>query len=453
MDTLKIVCGTDTINFDGTTGYHCLWGELDLGVSRVRESRMGNQPVYEDVLVTMKIWVEDQGGQTAQEKIQLLTDVLEECERWGRRETGSTVGYVEYASDTSTIGDPLRAQIMSLPDGWLDLPRSFDAVSHVTHIGNQSDPIVLKFVRRGLWLDVLNTSNAGPSTAVDNPGEMTITWGSAARHSSPVDLLVDGFSNLVGIDAAYLVLTRAAADVVIVEGETASGGASQADSAMLASGGSVRRVTAASTAYTALRMTVSGLSQGRKVAVFGALRNNSASRTWKIYAELQDSDTRVMGQSRVQVIDASSQEPRLHSFGLFIVPSRQLVDSLVVYVAADSASGSPTIDFDYFVLVMMDHPENRVLVINPSDDNVNAFTQFTIRQNQMIIPDMTIETDGLVIDYLDWRGDAALAFSGTTLTAVWLGPVGEKWVNWDGVSAANQLQITGTRTAGYLTPQ
>lgn len=453
MDTLKIVGGSDTVNFDGTTGYHCLWGELDLGVAQVSESRLGNQPVYTEVQVTMKCWVEDQGGQTAQEKLQLLADVLEECARWGRQETGSNGGYIEYMSNTSTIGEPLRAEIVAIPDNWLELPSSFDAVSRVTHIGDKSDPIVVRFVRRGLWLDIYNLSNAGPSTAVDNPGEMTVTWGSTARHSSPITIAVDGFASGVGIDAGYLVLVRAAADVVIVEAETASGGASQADSGNLASGGSVRRITAASTAYTALTIAVTGFNQGRKMAVLGAVRNNSADRTWKVYGELQDGNNRTMGQSRVQVIDTSSQNPRLLSLGIFIVPSRQEIANLVVYAAADSADGSPTIDFDYFVLVVMDHPENRILLLNPSGNNIDAFSQFTINVNLFTIPDVSIQTDGGVVDYLYWRGDAWTAFSGTTVTGVWMGPVGAKWVNWDGVSAVNQLQITGTRAVGYLTPQ
>lgn len=453
MDSLKIVCGSDTINFDGTAGYHVLWGQLDFGISQVSSDRRANTPVYDDTMVIMKIWIEDQGGTTAQVKLQTLTDVLEECARWGRRETGSDAGYISYESGTSTIGDPLRAEIVGLPSDWLDLPRSFDAVSHVTHIGDMSDPITIKFYRRGLWLDITNQSSAGPSTAVDNPGKMTITWGATTRHSSPIQLIVDNFDSVVGIDKGWLVLTRAAANVVIVEAETASGGASQADSANYASGGSVRRITASDTSYTALTMAVSGLSVGRKVAVLGVVRNNSTTNSWRVYGELQDSDNRVMGQGRVQTVDTSSQNPRLLSLGMFIIPSRQEVAQLVVRAAASIGISSPTIDFDYFVLVMMDHPENRVLVINPGGSNVNAFSLFTIKENLFVIPDVTIETDGLVIDYLDWNGDAWLSFSGTTLTGVWMGPVDTKWTNWDGVSANSQLQITGTRTAGYLTPQ
>ena len=125
METLKIICGSDTINFDGTAGYHVLWGKMDLGTARQATSRLGNQPVHTDVEVRMDIWIEDQGGVTAQVKLQTLTDVLEECVRWARRETGTAAGYIEYESTTSTIDDPFQAAIVHLPADWLQFFEAF----------------------------------------------------------------------------------------------------------------------------------------------------------------------------------------------------------------------------------------------------------------------------------------------------------------------------------------
>ena len=454
METLKIICGSDTINFDGTAGYHLLWGEMDLGTARQATSRLGNQPVHTDVGVRMAIWIEDQGGVTAQVKLQTLTDVLEECARWARRETGTTAGYIEYESTTSTIDDPLQAEIVDLPDDWLQLPSSYDAVSRVAHIGDMSDPILLKFIRRGLWLDVDNLVVAGPTTAANNPSKMTATFATSIRQSSPVDINISGINTTAGIYSAYLPISRAAADMVLLEAEGASGtGASTADAAGLASGGSVWRVTATGTAYVSFTRAVGTITAARKYTVLTTLRKNTAGRTWKTYVELLDADNVVLAQSRVQVIEGSSENPRLHSFGLFIVPFAAVVTTIKVYVACDSASGSPTLDFDVLVILALDHPENQVLLLNPAGTQLTSYAQLNIKHNSFTLPDpsLTLTTPGT--RHTNWRGDAWISNSSTTLTAIWLGPAGNKWVTVDTTPANKQLQMTVTRTDGYLTPQ
>lgn len=454
METLKIICGSDTINFDGTAGYHVLWGKMDLGTARQATSRLGNQPVHTDVEVRMDIWIEDQGGVTAQVKLQTLTDVLEECVRWARRETGTAAGYIEYESTTSTIDDPLQAEIVELPDDWLQLPSSYDAVSRVAHIGDMSDPIRLKFIRRGLWLDVDNLVVTSATAAANNPSKMTATFATSIRQSSPVNINISGINTTAGIYAAYLPISRAAADMVLLEAESASGtGASTADAAGLASGGSVWRVTAAGTTYVSFTRAVGTITAARKYTVLTTLRKNTSTRTWKTYVELLDADGLVLAQSRVQVIEGTDTNPRLHSFGLFVVPITAVVTTIKTYVACDSASGSPTLDFDVLVILALDHPENRVLLLNPGGTQLDGYAQLNIAHNSFYLPDpsFTLTTPGA--RHANWRGDAWITNSTTTLTAIWLGPTTDKWVTVDTTPANKQLQMTVTRTDGYLTPQ
>lgn len=454
METLKIICGSDTINFDGTAGYHLLWGKLDLGTARQAISRLGNQPVHTEAEVRMDIWIEDQGGVTAQVKLQTLTDVLEECVRWARRETGTVAGYIEYESTTSVIDDPLQAEIIDLPDDWLQLPSSYDAVSRVTHIGDMSDPIRLKFIRRGLWLDVDNLVVAGPTTAANNPSKMTATFATSIRQSSPVKLNISSLNATAGFYSAYLAISRAAADMVLLEAEGASGtGASTADAAGLASGGNVWRVTATGTTYVSFTRAIGTISNGRKFTVLTTLRKNTSTRTWKIYAELLDGDSRVLSQSRVQVIEGTDTNPRLHSFGLFITPYDVLVENVKFYVACDSASGSPTLDFDVLVVLALDHPENRVLLINPGGTQLTGFTDLDIDPNLFYLPDPVVRLNAVGNRHSAWRGDAWITNSTTTITAVWLGPTTNKWVTVNTTPTNEQLQMTATRTDGYLTPQ
>lgn len=448
MHTLKITDGTTTCNFDGTDGYHLLWGEWSPAVSQLRTDQRGNMSPYESVIDNMRLWIEGEVGDTAHDKLNRLTQLLHQAQRWWNCE-GPACVYVEFRIDNSSLGNTLRSEILGVPDRFMDLPGDFAHSGQMDRIGDKSNPITIQFRRSGLWLNWSQEQEIVSAAA--NPSKLTATFATDPEAASPVNLRITDIDPLAGIDAGFMIAVRAENDVYITELEGASGsGASQADSTALARGGSVRRLTGSTLADQTFGISsITTFNTTRKVAILAAIRNNNNARSWKVYVELQNSDGITIGRTRVKVIDGSYTNPQIVMLGLAICDYQQISQFNVV-AAIDSTTGSRTIDFDYLVLVNLDHAENRIIAYGERGTNRNGYEELKIYPKMLEAPDPVVQYG--TID-LPARGDRYLAYSGTGMTVMILGTYSTYWciVDASGPSRANLGAIVD-RYAGYLAP-
>lgn len=448
MHTLKITDGTTSCNFDGTDGFHLLWGEWGAGVSQLRTDRRGNQSPYEPVQERMALWVEDEVGDTAHQKLNRLIGLLNQAQRWWNGE-GPACVYVEFRIDNTSLANTLRSEILGIPDNFLDLPGDFPASGDVDHIGDKDNPITLKFIRSGLWIDWSQEQEIVAGAA--NPSKLTATFSGDPAAASPTNLKLTNIDVLSGLDAGFVIAVRAANDVYITELEGASGdGASQADAAGLARGGSVRRLTNTTTADQTFSISsITTFNTCRKVGVYAAVRNNNSSRSWKVHVVFQNSDGRTLGRTRVKVVDGSYTNPQVVFLGMAICDF-QSINQLAIVTAADATGGSRTIDFDYLVLVNLDHAENRVIAYGERGVNENGYEEFTIYPKMLEAPDPTVKYGSTNFPS---RGDAYLAFSGTSITVMVLGTYSTYWCLVDPAGpSCTSIGVTLDRYSGYLVP-
>lgn len=450
MDSLTIREGSIQCKFDGTDGYHLVWGRWSPGIPQLRQDRRGNQPPYTDILEEWRIWVEGTVGETAQKKLDKLVGLFHQAMRWADSQ-GPTYVWIDYEMENSSLAGPLRAEVMGVPENFMDLPGDYDASGRLNRVGNADDPITIRFFHRP-W-NCPNELEQEVVAAAANPSKLTATFSNDLKASSPTRVTVNSIDPLAGVDGGYLILVRAANDVYISELEGGSGsGASQSDSANLARGGSVRRITGSTTAWQTVDISsITTFNTARRVAVFVAARVNNAARSWKIRVALKDTDAVTIGQTRVRVVNgADSTDPEIVFVGMAICSYRQ-INQIAVSVAVDDTTGSTTVDLDYVVLVNLDHYENRVITFGQKDVNRNGYADIEFDPKLNESPDPVVTYGGLP---LPTRGDVYVAFSGASITAMVLATYSNYWCIVDGAGPSNEtVGVTFNRTPVYLVPQ
>jgi hypothetical protein len=148
------------------------------------------------------------------------------------------------------------------------------------------------------------------------------------------------------IKGGFLCVGSQSSDIQVVEAEagTATAYTSVADAAALARGGSVLRYTPTGTAAAKSGTITLSLIGGSPIAIIAAVRNNSASTTWLLHANLSGLANEVSTPD--VLIDTSSVAPRLVLLGTTIGVG---LTKISVTVAASAASG--TLDIDYLIVV------------------------------------------------------------------------------------------------------
>lgn len=438
--TLKISDGTTTIDFRGSNFVILQDGWAPRRAQRLRSGLGG--PPYGDVVETMEIGIKGDDAADVLSELATLNELMDQVERWALNEPVNAV-YLEYEPPGSGLGGSVKAAIVGPPGSgdFIRLPNSTDiGISAGNMLGRLGDPIVLSFTRRGLFLVAEEQQSEGASTA-NNPGLMTVTYGSAAELPSPAKLALSLQNDLAPDSPALLLLAKSTSFMDFEEGENGvyddGDWADAADTN--ASNGNVARYTPNDTNVGEITFTVTLDSSSRRFAVVANLKNRSTTISYKIRANLH------AAYSPWYTIDTSDQGPQLFTFDV-IKASRSVV-SLQIQVQADgTGSSANSLDIDTVAIVAVDDDVGRVIAL----PDLSTIGTLTIDPGPLTLVSPSVSDGTLGRPY---KGDAYLSQIGTGFAAVLIGNTGSNWRLRDNVtSALIPVGMTVTRREGYLAP-
>lgn len=466
MTILRLTNGTTTLDLLDSTNYLALAETWAPNVAKLRRGQLG-RGIYEPVIEEFEIMVRGATAATALANLQALSTMLDQAERWARLEPVTAVR-IQYQPNGSALASPVEAVVMGY-----DADSSFIGMSTtIEQRGNAViGPIKLRFKRGPLWI---GADVAATSSAVASGNAMTATFGSSASVMSPVKLEINSsvfnYTNTPGLPDGYVLVASSTGRLVFIEAESALGTGWTSVAETQARGGAVARATPA-TLVTNYYTTLPGVSiDARVFAVFALIRLNVVSGTpvFTITTTLTSHGTNV---SNVKILDSTVVDglPHIQFLGTFALPGA--LDRMSITVQVNSATGSPTVDFDYFCLHAIDDDTSRIIALDDTrtlepgypfvsnstafaitfDDQVNTGQQTTAR----LAASSTSEYAPL-----SYRGPLNyLLTTGTTLVAAVLMCGGtnlgdETYIRLvDITHALVTMSITATRHTAYLTPQ
>lgn len=327
--------------------------------------------------------------------------------------------------------------------------------------------VQLTFKRSGAWEAAVE--NSVTSNTITNPAVMLATFGSSNSNYSRIRVGGQGPSNTPNFlrfgNYGMVLLANDDDKIKVVDSasfNTPSKVTNVVDTTNDALGGSVRRFEASTTELTPFALipsTASGwLTAKRRIGVYIAARNNSASVTFYARANVANVNNTPLYTGYTE-IDTSSTQPRLFYLGL--VTSRfDLAPSYSIYinVSASTTSAAHTLDIDYVVLHCLDDPwTDRTLVYNNaySASGANAF--LTLEPGSSIqrtpYPLSLLTTAGGNSDSVNPRGDSYVVASGNEQAICVLSTNGDaKWRLQDSSPTTAQQLFTIRRSLAYLIP-
>jgi hypothetical protein len=392
-------------------------------------------------------------GQTAAECLSNLTSLaylLDQADRWNPKR-GENVSPVrlQYMPTGGTMlwESVITGRASGDQTSGVRLPPTFNRDLGAFTI----EGVRLRFWRRGLLLNPTGEAVASSSDA--NPTVQTCTFATAVQVSSPLKLsyqFLDGFTPSNGLIERAVVLTaRAANRLQIYEAESAALGtniASQADAAGKARGGSVARYSPG-VLSTSIVQNFSGFdSASRHLAVWAAVRNNSATTTFTIQLQGSAPTTR----ARAVTIDTSTTSPRLVCLGR--IAQRRNFSAIELLLTASAASG--TLDIDYIVAQAVDDETSGTVEITNPGGGVGL-----VGTNPLAIDPLALSEPTPLVGYgsqvlpLSRSGDAWLTTTGQTVVAAILATSSTFWRACDSGSDLLNTIVTATRNAAALTPR
>jgi hypothetical protein len=454
--TIKISDGSTTCDFLGSN-YKVLAEGWAPKVAKRRESVMGGQSPYEDVTETLEIQVSGTSESDVLSKLGTLSDLLDQAAKWGQNDAGVTAVYFEYEPDGSALAASVKAVIISPPPygDFISLPRNFGIVyrNGRYYIGSRDNPIILSFVRRGLWLGATEAKAATASTG--NPDIVTTSnFTDTPTIPVPYDMNIDfigsvGSTN--GSPGVYALTANAADKLYTIECEAMTGGSATVVAA--ASAGNVHRQADSGTA-TLTDSSFAMNTSARLFAFYIVVKPSAALTNWTITAKLYLSDTIVetVASSRPVVVGGFST---VKIIPLGIISTNWEPGRLVVTAVPDAVN-SETLDLDYICGIALDESSNIFKTI-PSDTAFDTGDQIKVEQ-QLSTKKMskvtTLEADA-VVAYLSYEGNANPYASGNSLSALIFGVTAASatFIIYDNDNTKEaDITFTATRTMGYLTP-
>jgi hypothetical protein len=336
--TFRISDGTTTVDFLTDSAYRVLhWSPA---VARRLPDAQAGWGLYEDVMEEMTLFI---GGSSALDKLSKLQLLMDNADKFGRGESAAPVLIVYEAVGASSI---LTAVILG--DTEIILPDNYPLVSSIQAI----DPVILRFKRRGLWLDTTPDTSASASAA--HPEVVTISSLTAVDADSPLDITIDGLDEYISWDHPFFILKGLdTTNLVIVEAENLASGAwtSVADSAADAKGNVLRYTPAGTTESGSASYSSHSLDSGVTLwGVFLNYRNNSGSTSFEVRVRIG-----IDIYTPTLFVPAGLTTPQWVFMGMAAVP-QFTNEVLQVLCTASAASGS--IDFDSIALIALDSPAN-----------------------------------------------------------------------------------------------
>jgi hypothetical protein len=456
MTILRITDGTTTVNLiwhsTANPFFMLTRGDWAPSVPALRASDLALGGPYAEVQEEIGVNVYGLTAVECLSNLDTLARLLDQADRWNlargenvaavRLQYGATGGAVIWESViTGRAGGDETSGVK--------LPVTFNQNMGAFLI----EDVRLRFTRRGLLLNP--TSDSVVSSSAANPTVQTCTFGTAATISSPLGLsyqFLDGGTPSNGIIERAIVLNaRSASRLQLYEAESASLGtniASTADAAGKARGGNVARYSPG-VLTTSIVQNFSGFDSAcRRLVVWAAVRNNSATTTFTIQLQAQPSRQ----VARPILIDASTVDPRLICLGR--VSSRLAFSGIELLLTASAASG--TLDIDYIVVQAVDdETSGAVEIVSPGGGTGLVGT------NELAIQPLALSASTPLVASnvpgvprpLGRSGDAWLNTSGLTAIAVILATSGTFWRACDSGNDLLNTIVTATRNVATLTPR
>ncbi len=428
----------------GVTNAPLIRWSWDPGVTAFNDSPLG--PRYIDVVERFSLNVRGADAAAAMANMQTLAQLLIQAERWRNGVVVNPV-IMKFAPQGSTIvstASPYQALVLGRARGdgsALTLGERFPDVGMLREaLGSK-----IALLRQGAWIGADETPAASSSAANPTVHNVTLT---SNLNASPLTISLGGFSNNAAFPSSFL-LVGSGISIAEAEAATAAGFTSVADAANNARGGSVLRYTPASTSFAATG--VISTQSWQRIAIYAAIRNNSASATFQIYATGTYGATVV--QTPITPIDTSTTQPRIVYLGTLYAPPSAFQD-IRLNVAASTTSGPPTLDIDYVALLKLDDEFGYALALDPLSFSFAGAHSIVVdhRLLTQLTPDVRSSAAvGGQFYRFTYHGPARMYFAGTTVQATWLATNGTSWRYTQSGSVVN-TNLTVIRSNAYVTP-
>jgi hypothetical protein len=450
--TLKITDGTTTADLNDVLNYQLVEKGWAPTVAPLRRATLGGSGSYEDVAEEIVVNVLGSSAGLCLANLAKLSQLLDQAERWWRGENVAAVR-LQCQPLGSMLAAPLECVILGrvAQRPLLGLPMTFHDKLGIQIYEVPS--VKLNFLRRGLWLEAAEEGEQMEPAGMPNPAVVRSTFNTLAPIASPVKAVLNFLLDSTDITQYLLLWANSAARIVYVEAEGMAGYQFTAvdDTAKLARGTDVLRYTPTDLVSTSagwLALTLP--TTCRRVAIWAAVRNNSALATWNIRARLTSGTSNPTYYTPEGLIDTASQTPRIVFLGIIAMPARP--EFLNVYVQASTLTGLPTLDIDYFtVLDITDEMAGAVLA--SLSGSGSAGTAITIDAQPLTQPTAIVtKTVAAGVANMSYLGDAFMAVTSDELAMTYLATEATYWCA-QSSGAPDIFNLTATRWQAHTTPE
>lgn len=458
MAILRITDDTTTINFYGDDNYKLIYESWSPQRAQRRASNLGGLTPYTDPVETIPILIRGDSAVQVYEKLEVLSDLLDQAERWAQGDVVSAVKLV-FQPDGSTLTNPLEAVILG-PGGnkMLSIPDKF---AEVGRNGYVLSPIIIRVLRSGLWLGDSEAKSSSASTS--NPEIVTTaSFTDTPNILSPMDIqfLVNGATGSSGYEIIIL-LQNEADKLYFTEAEdlslTAVGGTSTFASAVVAtaSGGDVARFTfSAGTDYGfATDTSVATDANIGTLGLYVIADNNTGSDLTLQARTTPLTSSRALVYGPTVLVPSSASYPDIYFLGL--IANQPDISRLDVYIrAADTTEAvTGTCDLDYICGIGIDQNAHVIAMHDAKTANAAEDLFIEHRINSRINPLVYSELNATstLNDYISYSGNVRVFMEGSAVSGLIFG-VDQSSKYYIGASAT-PVTLTATRSLGYLIPQ
>lgn len=434
-------------------------------IAHLRPTQIGGQGRYSEVIEELEINITGSTVAAAYANLALLNRLLDEAERWTANDSNAgvvTFRYSPQGSTTSSTAAFLRAVILGRAPGDtsrapVELPPDFNE----TGMTRFTLAVRLRFWRRGRWLLPDATETTGTSVTVGNTS--VINPVGSLSTVSPLNVAITGFdpATMPTISGGFLAMASrdslSTMEPLIsqpMSTATAAGYTAFNDSGNRPIGGTnVLRYTPTGTA-AATSGTISpfSITESAPTAVLAVVRNNSATRTFQIRANLTGRGITV--STPYAVVDTSSQQPRIIRLGIVKHPAEW--GSLSITCLVDSTTGSPTLDIDYLVLLSIRDETCRL--IEHSSASISGFTspiRLRVINSELIrLPQMYVQDSSVSVNlaYLTYYDAIDAQTRDNQIYVQWHATRAQYWRFTNNAGTVLTYQAIAQRTPAYLGP-
>lgn len=414
-------------------------------------------PLYSDIEDTLTFHAIGCTPADAYAAVDAVNLLLDQAWRWAQSEPVAAVRLLIQLQGT-TLALPLEVAVKGRAPG-NDSPPLAAPEQRAEYADNYViQDVTITFLRRGQLL--YPTAETGTySAAAAAPTVHTITLTTPTGLSSPTLLQFEysqaGVIDNYDVEYAYALTASSASRLQIYEAESMSLGtnvASVADAAAFARGGSVARYSPGVLSTTLGGTLVGFDTAARTIAVWAAVRNNSATTNFTIQAQA-GSNTGVVQNAVAVPIDTSTTNPRLIFLG--IIAFQLAFDGVNLLLTASAASG--TFDIDYIIVQAVDDETSGALRIFGTN---GAATPLTGQGPLTIDPRPLTFATPIVTSFpssittpMSYAGSPVLYTRGSFVTCLMGKTTGNFWRIVGGITVVDSRVLSIARYGAYLTPR